>query len=132
MSWRGFGSDLETQERQAKDLVGFIAPWRFESSLRHQHPIRLQRHRVVSRPVPTGFSSASSASSVVGIRLFGRGVHPDAPSGILMHGVGTGSGHPEGTPGDTSTRYREPHIMPVMGGLEGTHDAGCGGRVSSE
>jgi len=28
-------NDLATA-RQAKDLVGFIAPWRFESSLRHQ------------------------------------------------------------------------------------------------
>ena len=38
MSLRGTGSGRKSETRQAKDLVGFNTPWRFESSLRHQHP----------------------------------------------------------------------------------------------
>ena len=39
VSWGCFGSERKPCNRQAKDLVGCVAPWRFESSLRHQHPM---------------------------------------------------------------------------------------------
>ena len=40
------GSKRNWRERQAKDLVGFNTPWRFESSLRHPPPPR--PHRVAN------------------------------------------------------------------------------------
>ena len=66
------GSERKSERRQAKDLVGFNTPWRFESSLRHQHPDAQNCTEWVSVPSRRG-SSASSASSVVGIGFMAGG-----------------------------------------------------------
>ena len=81
-------------EHQTKDLVGFNTPWRFESSLRHQHSMPWRS--IQGSPVPSRRGSPRRLSSVFG---WWQGSAPSCTEWNPHAPIGRGSGHPEGTPG---------------------------------
>jgi len=94
--------------------VGFIAPWRFESSLRHQHPMPC--NGTECPPVPSRrvsphrrrrLSSVSGRWQGSAPTCTERNPDPDA-------WCGRGSGHPEGTPGTPRRPSHKSRIMNLL------------------